>query len=226
MIFPPFVFLRCRKLKEGCHKDKWDIKKSASVSGRSILVFLNELLDANRIRGIQTRSSLVRSKGGPLGKVLTTYLQDHLAGAMHAIELLKAIRDHYAGKPLGQFASELLIDIEADRNVLARLTENTGGASGGPKEWASWLAEKVSRLKLKHDSGDGLGTFEALESSCSGSMGKGRFGLPWRLLPLTTLDYSGQISGLSLRARKISTQGWRKNDSIAHASSLVRSAAL
>ena len=114
----------------------------------------------------------MRSKGGPLGKVLTTYLQDHLAGAMHAIELLKAIRDHYAGKPLGQFASELLIDIEADRNVLARLTENTGGASGGPKEWASWLAEKVSRLKLKHDSGDGLGTFEALEFLVLGIHGK------------------------------------------------------
>ena len=30
---------------------------------------------------------------------LTTYLQDHLAGAMHAIELLKAIRSHHGGEP-------------------------------------------------------------------------------------------------------------------------------
>ena len=120
----------------------------------------------------------------------------------------------------------MLIDIEADRNVLARLTENTGGASGGPKEWASWLAEKVSRLKLKHDSGDGLGTFEALEFLVLGIHGKRALWLALAAVALTTLDYSGQISGLSLRARKISTQGWRKNDSIAHASSLVRSAAL
>jgi hypothetical protein len=50
---------------------------------------------------------------------LTTYLQDHLAGAMRAIELLKAIRNHHGGEPLGQFASELLSEIEADRDLLA-----------------------------------------------------------------------------------------------------------
>ena len=32
---------------------------------------------------------------------LTTYLQDHLAGALHAIELLKAMRDHFSGEPSG-----------------------------------------------------------------------------------------------------------------------------
>ena len=64
---------------------------------------------------------------------LTTYLQDHLAGAIHAIDLLKAMRDHYEGKPLGQFAEELLVEIEADRDVLRRLTEHTGGAAGGPE---------------------------------------------------------------------------------------------
>jgi hypothetical protein len=109
---------------------------------------------------------------------------------MHAVELLKAIRDHYAGKPLGQFASELLSDIEADRNVLARLTENTGGASGGPKEWASWLAEKVSRLKLKHDSGDGLGTFEALEFLVLGIHGKRAL---WRALAAVAPCNSGLL---------------------------------
>ena len=45
--------------------------------------------------------------------------------------------------------------------ILARLTERVGGTAGGMKEWGAWLTEKVSRLKLKHSSSDGLGTFEA-----------------------------------------------------------------
>ena len=103
---------------------------------------------------------------------LPTYLQDHLAGALHAIEVLKAMRDHFSGEPLGQFADQVLAEVEADREVLARLTERVGGTPGGMKEWGAWLAEKVSRLKLKHDSADGLGTFEALEFLVIGIHGK------------------------------------------------------
>jgi hypothetical protein len=127
---------------------------------------------------------------------LTTYLQDHLAGAMHAIELLKAMKSHYAGKPLGQFASALLFEIEADRDVLAGLTENTGGTSGGPKEWAAWLTEKVSRLKLKHGSGDGLGTFEALEFLVLGIHGKWAL---WRALSVVA-PYDSRLAGTNFGA--------------------------
>jgi hypothetical protein len=110
---------------------------------------------------------------------LTTYLQDHLAGSIHAIELLKAMREHHAGEPLGEFATDLLVEIESDRDVLANLTESLGGSVGGPKEWSAWLAEKVSRLKLKHGSGDDLGTFEALEFLVLGIHGKWAL---WRAL--------------------------------------------
>ena len=105
-------------------------------------------------------------------QALTTYLQDHLAGALHAIELLKAMRDHFAGEPLGGFATEVLAEVEADREVLATLTERVGGTAGGMKEWGAWLSEKVSRLKLKHGSVDGLGTLEALEFLVIGIHGK------------------------------------------------------
>ena len=44
---------------------------------------------------------------------LTTHLQDHLPGSIHAIELLKAMREHYVGEPLGEFATDLLVEIEA-----------------------------------------------------------------------------------------------------------------
>lgn len=110
---------------------------------------------------------------------LPTYLQDHLAGALHAIELLKSMRDHFAGEPLGTFAAEVLAQVEADRDVLARIAESVGGSPGGVKEWGAWLAEKVSRLKLKHGSADGLGTFEALEFLVLGIHGKWAL---WRVL--------------------------------------------
>jgi hypothetical protein len=79
-----------------------------------------------------------------------TYLQDHLAGALRAVEVLKAMRNHISGEPLGHFADQMLAEVEADRAVLARLTERLGGTPGGMKEWGAWLAEKVSHLKLKH----------------------------------------------------------------------------
>ena len=67
---------------------------------------------------------------------------------------------------------QVLAEVEADREVLAKLTESVGGTPGGMKEWGAWLAEKVSRLKLKHGSADGLGTFEALEFLVIGIHGK------------------------------------------------------
>ncbi len=63
---------------------------------------------------------------------LPTYLQDHLAGALHAIELLKSMRDHYAGEPLGTFAAEVLAQVEADRVVLARIVRNRLVPDRGP----------------------------------------------------------------------------------------------
>jgi len=110
---------------------------------------------------------------------LATYLHDHLAGAVHAIDLLEAIRDQYAGEPLGQFAARLLVDIEADRDVLRGLAERTGVGSSGMKEMTAWVGEKVSRLKLRRGASNGLGTFEALEFLELGIHGKRAL---WRAL--------------------------------------------
>ena len=141
-------------------------------------------------------------------EALTTYLQDHLAGALHAIELLKSMRSHFAGESLGAFAAEMLAEIEADRDVLARLTERVGGTTGGAKEWGAWLAEKVSRLKLKHGAGDELGTFEALEFLAVGIHGKRAL---WRALAqvesfdlrLRGFDFAGLIARAENQHQKV-----------------------
>lgn len=109
---------------------------------------------------------------------LATYLHDHLAGSVHAVSLLEFIRDQHEREPLGRFASGLLVEIEADREVLKQLADRAGVGSSDLKEFAAWLSEKVARLKLRQG-GDGLGTFEALEFLELGIHGKWAL---WRAL--------------------------------------------
>lgn len=103
---------------------------------------------------------------------LATYVEDHLAGAAYAIDLLGAIRDQHAGEPVGQFAAGMLVEVEADNGVLEKLAERIGAGSSGLKGLSAWVAEKVSRLKLRRGASDGLGTFEALEFLALGIQGK------------------------------------------------------
>jgi len=49
-----------------------------------------------------------------------TYLRDILAGAMHAIELLKAMRGHHSGEPLGLFAAESWLKLRRTARYLQR----------------------------------------------------------------------------------------------------------
>lgn len=110
---------------------------------------------------------------------LATYLEDHLAGSVHAIELLKAMRDDHKDEPLGEFAGELVPEIEADRQQLLRLVERIGAGPSEMKQLAGWVSEKVGRIKLSHRVTNSLSTFEALEFLELGIHGKWAL---WRAL--------------------------------------------
>jgi hypothetical protein len=115
---------------------------------------------------------------------LATYINDHLAGSAYAVDLVEFLRDNYEGQELGQFATWLLNEIEADREVLKGLAVRAGGGgSSKAKELAAWLAEKVSRLKLGHGVNNGLGLFEALEFLEIGIHGKLEL---WRALAVVS----------------------------------------
>jgi hypothetical protein len=107
-----------------------------------------------------------------MSEPLTTYLQDHLGGAEHAIDLVRHLRDEHPAQPLGAFASQILREIEADRETLRNLCEKLGARPDPVKEVTGWLSEKISRLKLKTGIGDQLGIFEALEFLELGVRGK------------------------------------------------------
>jgi hypothetical protein len=114
-----------------------------------------------------------------MSDALSTYLHDHLAGAAYAIDLVEFMHDQHKGNDLGEFAAWLLIEIKADREVLRQLAERTGAASSTINELTAWLGEKISRLKLRHGTRDGLGIFEALEFLEVGIHGKVEL---WRAL--------------------------------------------
>ena len=103
---------------------------------------------------------------------LTTYLQDHLAGSAAAVEILEALRDAQADKPLGRFASGILVEVERDRSTLEALIARLGGGSSTLKDTAAWLGAKLSRFKLGHELSDPLGELEALEIVALGILGK------------------------------------------------------
>jgi hypothetical protein len=121
---------------------------------------------------------------------LTTYVHDHLAGAQAAMNLLEVLRDQHTGQPLGQFAAGLLVEVEADREVLRGLSERVGAGASGLKEAAAWLGEKVSQVKFRRSAGD-LGTFEALEALGLGILGKLAL---WRALAVVA-EGGGRLRG-------------------------------
>ncbi|MDQ4011590.1 MAG: hypothetical protein M3228_13060 [Actinomycetota bacterium] len=81
-------------------------------------------------------------------KGLETYLSDHLAGAVIGSELASKISSDYARTQFGPFLAELARDVEQDRATLEGLMERLGIQQSAIKQGASWIAEKVSRLKL------------------------------------------------------------------------------
>jgi hypothetical protein len=126
---------------------------------------------------------------------LATYLHDHLGGAKAAIDLLQAMRDHQKDKPLGDFAANLLAEVQADRDTLHRLAEKVGSGSHVIKEIAGWLGEKATRLKVGPDSADPFATFEALEFLALGVRGK--WGL-WQALDVAAPD-DPRLSGYDFK---------------------------
>jgi hypothetical protein len=107
-----------------------------------------------------------------MSESLKTYLADHLAGSLHAIQLLKDIHQKHHTKVVGHFAADMLVEIRSDREMLEKIATQVGGGPSSAKEVAAWAGEKLSRIKLRLDDPDGLGMFEALEQLCLGILGK------------------------------------------------------
>ena len=80
---------------------------------------------------------------------LAVYLHDHLAGSSFAVELLEKLASEFSGTASGDVASELLEQVEMDVGTLEQLIAKTGKTTPDLYDALGWIAERVSRIKLK-----------------------------------------------------------------------------
>jgi hypothetical protein len=105
---------------------------------------------------------------------LSTYLKDHLAGSVAALNMIDHLIDTYEEKPLAQFFRDLRGEIAADQAKLQGLVEKLEKKHNTIRKAGAWIAEKFSRAKIRaSESRDGeMGLYLALESLVLGITGK------------------------------------------------------
>ena len=124
-------------------------------------------------------------------KKLDSYLNDHLAGSVGALELIEHSAHQYDGEPLGTFFSELQTDIRADQDTLRDLMRGLAIDESNVRKAGAWAAEKAGRARqmIAGDEPGDSGLVLMLEGSIMGVTGKK---LMWRGLAAVNLP---QLSG-------------------------------
>jgi hypothetical protein len=80
-------------------------------------------------------------------RLLSIYLQDHLAGATLGVALARCAARSHANTHGGPVLTQVAGDIEADRETLKRLMADLGVRPSRSKDAAAWLGERLARLK-------------------------------------------------------------------------------
>jgi len=103
---------------------------------------------------------------------LATYLNDHLAGSLIAVEILEHLESE--ATDLIQDLGALKAEIEADRRQLKELLDRLGISESRVRKVTSWIAEQVTEAKFEADdeSRGTLRRLERLESLALGIDGK------------------------------------------------------
>jgi hypothetical protein len=127
-------------------------------------------------------------------KELDSYLNDHLAGSISALELIAHWVEVHKGEPLGSFFMETEREIKADQDTLRDVMRILGIEESKVRQAGAWVAEKVGRARLiiAGDEPGSLGLVLTLEGLIMGVTGKK---LMWaalaaaKLPPLNTYNF-------------------------------------
>jgi hypothetical protein len=138
---------------------------------------------------------------------LHTYLSDHLAGSVAALELVDHLIKTYEEEPLDQFFKELREDINSDQDELRDLMRTLDAKESSIRKAGAWLAEKIGRIKLELGGIEegGVGFLQALEGLLLGITGKR---VLWRALKAAA-ETAPQLRGIDFdRLEKRATEQW------------------
>jgi hypothetical protein len=128
-------------------------------------------------------------------ETLGTYLNDHLAGSVGAIEMVERVIRENDGEPLALGLEKVLPEIKADQAVLVDLIERIGARESPLKKAGAWLAEKAGRVKLGGTGEpEALSRLEMLETLIVGMHGRRSL---WRALS-TVVDRHPVLLSLDL----------------------------
>ena len=116
---------------------------------------------------------LLRTPFDPM-KDLDSYLSDHLAGSISALELIAHWAEAHKGEPLGSFFVETEKEIKADQETLRDVMRTLGVEESKMRQASAWAAEKVgrARLMIAGDDPGSLGLVLTLEGLIMGITGK------------------------------------------------------
>ena len=127
---------------------------------------------------------------------LVSYLNDHLAGSVSAIELIDYLIKTHEGEDLAKFLQLLRDDVVADQDVLKKIVHRFHANESALRKAGAWLVEKFARAKLAAagQKKNQLGLVQALEVLVLGVTGKQ---LLWRALN-ASIGTSPLLRGIDL----------------------------
>jgi len=133
-------------------------------------------------------------------KDLDSYLNDHLAGSVSALELIAHWAELHKGEPLGSFFAETEREIKADQGTLRDVMRTLGVEESKVRQAGAWAAEKVgrARLMIAGDEQGSLGLVLTLEGLIMGVTGKK---LMWRALAAAKLPRLNSYNFEQLQGR-------------------------
>src|SRR4029450_7423203 len=105
---------------------------------------------------------------------LDSYLNDHLAGSISALELIAHWAKVHKSEPLGRFFVKIEKEIKADQKALRDVMRILGVKESKVRKAGAWAAEKVGRARLiiAGDEPGRLGLVLTLEGLIMGITGK------------------------------------------------------